>query len=93
MQYTCIVLLSVACLALPYFSILSHKRLDFWEKVIEHKVCFDFLYNFCLKHVSLRRIQQDIISNVHLSLYKVPVIFVKLNLLTDFPKNFKYQIS
>jgi hypothetical protein len=34
-----IMLLSMACLALPYFSALSHKRQDFREKVIEYKMC------------------------------------------------------
>ena len=36
--------------AVPYFSTFSHKRHDFREKVIEHKmlVFFYILCNFCL---------------------------------------------
>jgi hypothetical protein len=50
----CIVTSFVAPLASPYFSTLSHKRHDFrgGKKVIEHKICFDFLNNVCLKHFS-----------------------------------------
>jgi hypothetical protein len=34
------------------FPTLSHKRHDFRKNVTEHKMCFDFLYTFCLKHFS-----------------------------------------
>jgi hypothetical protein len=48
-----ITLSSVACLVLPYFSTLLYEQQDFSKKkLIEHKMCFDFLYNYCLQHLS-----------------------------------------
>jgi hypothetical protein len=40
-----------ACTGFATFSTLSHKRDDFGETVIEHKMCI-FLYNFHLEHFS-----------------------------------------
>jgi hypothetical protein len=48
-----IVTLLVAPLVPHHFSALSRKRHDFQKKVTDHKMCFDFLYNFYLKHFSL----------------------------------------
>ena len=41
---------SVVCLSLSYFSTLSHKRHEFREKVVDHKVRVNFLYNFETSH-------------------------------------------
>jgi len=47
----CIILLSVSCLALPYFPTLSHKQDFFSEKVIEH-IMWVLIFSFLI----LRRI-------------------------------------
>jgi hypothetical protein len=36
-----------------YTKMHGPKNIKFREKVIEHEMCFDFLYNFCLKHEEL----------------------------------------
>ena len=55
MQCACAIVASVAWPTMQYFPTLSHKRHDFRKiKVVEHKMCFDFLYNFYLKHFSLQ---------------------------------------
>ena len=58
-----IILSCVACLAVPYFPTLFHKRYDFREKMfLNIKVCSDFLYNFCLKHFSFYEEFSDMLS-------------------------------
>jgi len=39
MQCICAMLSSFACLALQYFSTLSHKRYDFRKRVTKYKMC------------------------------------------------------
>jgi len=49
-----ILFLFVVCRAVPYFSKLPNKRHYFRKKKLNQNVCFDFLYNFCLKHFSYK---------------------------------------
>jgi hypothetical protein len=90
-----IILSSVACLALPYFFTLTHKRQDFLQKkVTEHKMCvLIFSTTFVLEwemSVILRRVWLDIIVNVRGSSCKVGVILVRcwwnLNIRDRFSK-------
>jgi hypothetical protein len=74
-----IILPSVACLVVPYFSTLSHKWHDFrGGKIIEHKMCV-FIFSTTLSEIFLilRRIQRDIIIDVRRSSRKVTVILVR----------------
>jgi len=39
------------------------------EKIIEQKVCFDFLYKFCLKYFSFIEELSEILSKMYMGLH------------------------
>jgi hypothetical protein len=89
-----IILWSVACLAVPYFSTLSHKRHDFRGKVIEHKMCvLIFCTTLVWRIFILGRIQRDIVINVHRSACKVPLLLSDFNETSNVYTNFQKKYS
>jgi hypothetical protein len=71
-----IILSSVYCLGLPHFSTLSHKGQDFRKKKWDKKCVLIFSANLSVVFLLLRRIERDIIINVHRYLCEVRGIFV-----------------
>ena len=76
----------LGCLAVPHFATLSHKWYNFWKKVIEQKnVYFYFSTNLSEKFLILRRIQQDITTNVqYRSSCTVTIILVRFEWHSNF---------
>jgi hypothetical protein len=78
-----IILSYVTFLALPHFSKLSHERLDFSKRGggrIESEIMFRFSLQLLSKTLLIsRKIQRDIIINVHRSSCKVSVILANFN--------------
>jgi len=70
-----------ACLAVPYFSTLCHKRDDFRKNVTENEICV-LIFPITLSEILsiLRRIQRDTIINCIGSNVKYQLF------LTDFNK-------
>jgi hypothetical protein len=90
-----IILSSLACLPVPYFSILSHKRRDVRESVFEHKMCVLISSaNLSETFLILRRNERDVIKNVD-DLHRKYSLFLsefneRLILSTYFRKMLKY---
>ena len=76
----CVVLSSVACLAVTYSSTLSHRRYDFRRCGIGHKMCVWFsLQMLSVTFLIIRRIPRDIIVTLRRSSCKVTVILSDFN--------------
>jgi hypothetical protein len=87
-----IILPSVAHLDLPYFPHYLITGTIFRKNVTEHKMwVFVFSTTFSWTVLILKRIQQDIITNVYMTCCKVPIILVRsyqnLNFLDRLFKN------
>jgi hypothetical protein len=48
------------------------------RKKIEHKISFDFLYNFGLKYFFILKSERDMIKNIYWSSCKVHFILVRV---------------
>jgi hypothetical protein len=73
-----IILSSVACPTLLYFSTLSPKHHNFCKNVTEHKMCvLNFSTVLCETFFILKRTERDIVKNVYQSSYKVPVFLAR----------------
>jgi hypothetical protein len=89
---------SVACLALSYFFMLSHKPHEFRKNIVESKSVFLFSLQLLSEtFLILRRIERDVITNVHRFSVKYPFFLSDLNetylFSTDFLKLLKSRIS
>jgi len=92
MQCVCTILSSVACSVVHYSFTLSHKRHDFRKKNFENNVCFVFSILLFEIFLILRRVERDVIKNVHWSSYKVLRFQRNLNFLKRVLKNTKISV-
>ena len=79
---------SVTRLALPYFSPLSHKGTIFFgeKKLFENRMCFDFLYNYCVLHFLFQEELSEMLLQMCIMLHVKYPLF-----LSDFKWNFNFS--
>jgi hypothetical protein len=87
-----IILYSVTCPAVPYFSTLFHKRNDFWEIVFQHKMCVlifptTFVWNNSQSKKRWARYDNECILALILSIHFSCQILVKLEFSRDIFEN------
>ena len=76
MRCACAMLSSVACLAVHYFSTLSHKG-HYYRKILYLTMgLLIFSKLLSESRLSLRRTERDVVRNVHWSSCNVPFILV-----------------
>jgi hypothetical protein len=77
-------------------TVFFHKWNDFRVSLIEHKACFDFLYDLSGTFHALKIIQRDIIANVPTASCKVPLFLTCFKeawiFSTDFRETLKFHI-
>jgi len=74
-----IILSSVACLALLYFSTPFHKRHDCRKKLLKTKCVFSFYLQFLFEtFLILRRTERDMVKKEYWFSRKVPIILERL---------------
>ena len=71
-----IILSPVVCLALKHLSTLFNKRRDFRKKVTVHKMCFDIINSFCLKHISFCEDFSEILSQMYIGFHVKYLLFL-----------------
>ena len=79
MQCVCAILSSVDCPAVPYFFSHHFIKGTIFEKIVLNIKC---VFWFSLQLLSeailiLKKTERDVINNIHLCSYKVPVIHVR----------------
>jgi len=89
----------LVCLALPYFSTLSHKQHNFWKKIMEHKIRLlisstIFVWNISILWDEFSEVLPEMATDFHV---KYPLFLSDFNqgwiFLTHFRNILKYQIS